>query len=100
PTAAPCYSTAFENLDASIHGDDYLSYILTDTVAECIDFCACRVGCQFANRKSHKYSYANTTMLTCAFYAGCHTAADATNTGGQSEPDGSLSSISSSSGYC
>ncbi|KAJ7292497.1 hypothetical protein C8J57DRAFT_1160729 [Mycena rebaudengoi] len=32
PTAAPCYSTAFENLEASIHGDDYLSYILTDTV--------------------------------------------------------------------
>jgi hypothetical protein len=32
PTAAPCFTTAFENLDASIHGDDYLSYILTDTV--------------------------------------------------------------------
>jgi len=101
PTAAPCYSTAFENLDASIHGDDYLSYILTDTVAECIDFCACRVGCQFANPYyDNNASPKNTTMLTCAFYAGCHTAADATNTGGQSEPDGSLSTISSSSGYC
>ncbi|KAJ7245925.1 hypothetical protein B0H12DRAFT_1187478 [Mycena haematopus] len=32
PTAAPCYTTAFENLNASIHADDYLSYILTDTV--------------------------------------------------------------------
>ncbi|KAJ7676976.1 hypothetical protein DFH06DRAFT_1122260 [Mycena polygramma] len=32
PTAPPCYTTAFENLDASIHADDYLSYILTDTV--------------------------------------------------------------------
>ncbi|KAJ6549868.1 hypothetical protein B0H19DRAFT_951741, partial [Mycena capillaripes] len=32
PTAPPCYTVAFENLNASIHGDDYLSYILTDTV--------------------------------------------------------------------
>ncbi|KAJ7169291.1 hypothetical protein C8R43DRAFT_876412 [Mycena crocata] len=31
-TVAPCYSVAFENLDGSIHGDDYLTYILTDTV--------------------------------------------------------------------
>ncbi|KAJ6583207.1 hypothetical protein B0H10DRAFT_1890208 [Mycena sp. CBHHK59/15] len=99
PTAAPCYSVAFQNLNASIHGNDYLSYILTDTVAECIDFCACRVGCAFAN-PYYDNNAKNTTMLTCAFYAGCHAAADATNTGGQTEPDGSLSSISSSSGYC
>ncbi|KAJ7100087.1 hypothetical protein B0H15DRAFT_507174 [Mycena belliarum] len=99
PTAAPCYTVAFEDLDASIHGDDYLSYILTDTVQECIDFCACRPGCVFANPYFDNNAK-NTTMLTCAFYAGCHTAADATNTGGQTEPDGSLSTISSSSGYC
>ncbi|KAJ7916050.1 hypothetical protein B0H13DRAFT_2451204 [Mycena leptocephala] len=100
PTAAPCFTTAFENLDASIHGDDYLSYILTDTVQECIDFCACRPdGCAFANPYFDNNAK-NTTMLTCAYYAGCHSAADATNTGGQTEPDGSLSTISSSSGYC
>ncbi|KAJ7131583.1 hypothetical protein C8R43DRAFT_1133795 [Mycena crocata] len=101
PTAAPCYSVAFENLDASIHGDDYLTFILTDTVDECIDFCACRVGCAFANPYyDNNASNKNTTMLTCAIYAGCHSAADATNTGGQTEPDGSLSTVSSSSGYC
>ncbi|KAJ7447643.1 hypothetical protein FB451DRAFT_777139 [Mycena latifolia] len=99
PTAAPCYTTVFENLDASIHGDDYLSYILTDTVEECIDFCACRTGCAFAN-PYYDNNAKNTTMLTCAFYAGCHTAADATNTGGQTQPDGSLSTVSSSSGFC
>ncbi|KAJ7164273.1 hypothetical protein C8R46DRAFT_1099164 [Mycena filopes] len=100
PTAAPCFTTAFENLNASIHADDYLSYILTDTVQECIDFCACRPGgCGFAN-PYYDNNAKNTTMLTCAYYAGCHSAADATNTGGQSEPNGGLSAISNSSGYC
>ncbi|KAJ6586330.1 hypothetical protein DFH09DRAFT_1359695 [Mycena vulgaris] len=99
PTAAPCYSVAFENLKASVHGDDYLSYILTDTVDECISFCACRPGCAFAN-PYYDNNAKNSTMLTCAFYAGCHTAADATNTGGQTQPDGSVSSVASSSGYC
>ncbi|KAJ7063739.1 hypothetical protein C8F01DRAFT_1251263 [Mycena amicta] len=100
PTAAPCFTTAFTNLNASIHGDDYLSYILTDTVQECIDFCACRPdGCGFAN-PYYDNNAKDTTMLTCAYYAGCHTAADATNFGGQSEPDGSLSTVSNSSGYC
>ncbi|KAJ7018704.1 hypothetical protein C8F04DRAFT_364793 [Mycena alexandri] len=100
PTAPPCYTVAFQNLNASIHGDDYLSYILTDTVEECIDFCSCRPGgCGFAN-PYYDNNAKNTTMLTCAYYAGCHTAADATNFGGQSEPDGSVSTVSNSSGYC
>ncbi|KAJ7164236.1 hypothetical protein C8R46DRAFT_1099037 [Mycena filopes] len=100
PTAPPCFTTAFENLNASIHADDYLSYILTDTVQECIDFCACRpAGCGFAN-PYYDNNAKNTTMLTCAYYVGCHSAADATNTGGQSEPNGGLSAITNSSGYC
>ncbi|KAJ6472690.1 hypothetical protein C8R47DRAFT_987754 [Mycena vitilis] len=32
PTAAVCFTLAFQGLNGSIHGDDYLSYILTDTV--------------------------------------------------------------------
>jgi len=100
PTAVTCYTTAFENLDASIQADDYLSYILTDTAEECIDFCSCHPsGCTFAN-SYYDNNAKNTTMLTCAYYASCHTAADATNFGGQREPDGSLSTISNSSGYC
>ncbi|KAJ7752384.1 ice-binding protein [Mycena metata] len=31
-SAAPCYTVAFENLDDSIVADDYLGFILTDTV--------------------------------------------------------------------
>ncbi|KAJ7192532.1 hypothetical protein GGX14DRAFT_528385 [Mycena pura] len=93
PPTAPCYTVAFQNLNASINGNDYISFILTDTVEECIDFCSgLHGGCGFANQ--------NTTMLTCAYYAGCHTAADATNFGGQSEPDGSLGTVSNSSAYC
>ncbi|KAJ7200650.1 hypothetical protein B0H12DRAFT_1036720 [Mycena haematopus] len=32
PTATPCFSVAFQNLNASIHGDDFLTFVLTDTV--------------------------------------------------------------------
>ncbi|KAJ7778731.1 hypothetical protein DFH07DRAFT_765943 [Mycena maculata] len=103
PTAPPSFTVEFTNLNASIQADDYLSYILTDTVQECIDFCAfcttCPNGCAFVNPYFDNNAK-NTTMLTCAYYAGCHNASDATNFGGQSEPDGSLDTISNSSGYC
>jgi len=99
PTAAPCFTVEFQNLNASIQGDDFLTFTLADTDQECIDLCACLPGgCAFVN--PHLDSTRNTTMLTCAFYAGCHTAADATNFGGQTQPDGSLSTVSSSSGFC
>jgi hypothetical protein len=32
PTAAACATVAFENLNASIHGDDFLTFTLTETV--------------------------------------------------------------------
>ncbi|KAJ6615048.1 hypothetical protein B0H10DRAFT_106951 [Mycena sp. CBHHK59/15] len=48
-TSTPCSSVAFENLAASIQGDDYLTYVLTDTVDECVSFCACQTGCAFVN---------------------------------------------------
>ncbi|KAJ7249633.1 hypothetical protein C8J57DRAFT_1356326 [Mycena rebaudengoi] len=53
PTAASaaCATVAFENLNASIQGGDFLTFTLTDTAEECIDFCACIPGCAFANRK-------------------------------------------------
>ncbi|KAJ7291460.1 hypothetical protein C8J57DRAFT_1458304 [Mycena rebaudengoi] len=105
PTAAPCYSTAFENLEASIHGDDYLTYILTDTVdAFALAGLAARSQTPITTitpRSRRIFLHMlNTTMLTCAIYAGCHTAADATNTGGQTEPDGGVSAVTNSSGYC
>ncbi|KAJ7216370.1 hypothetical protein GGX14DRAFT_441326 [Mycena pura] len=73
PTSASCATVAFQNLNASIEGGDFLTFTLTAT---------------------------NTTMLTCSIYGGCHTAADAINTGGQTLPDGSLSAITNSSGFC
>ncbi|KAJ7852117.1 hypothetical protein B0H13DRAFT_1904797 [Mycena leptocephala] len=39
-------------------------------------------------------SQINTTTLTCTYYAGCHSAADATKTGGQTEPNDKLCTIS------
>ena len=40
------------------------------------------------------------TQLTCSLYAGCHTVAEATNVGGQTQPDGSINFIRNSDGYC
>ncbi|KAJ7491371.1 hypothetical protein B0H11DRAFT_2277873 [Mycena galericulata] len=92
------YTVEFQNLNASIIGDDYLGYILTDTDQECIDFCFTIPSvCAFVN-PYHDNGEKNTTMLTCAYYSGCHTAADATNFGGQTDPDGSIGTISNSSG--
>ncbi|KAJ7835093.1 hypothetical protein B0H14DRAFT_3461577 [Mycena olivaceomarginata] len=79
-TGTSCFTTAIENLNASIEAGDFLTFILTDTAEA-----------NFDNAK-------NTTMLTCSIYAGCHTAAEAINTGGQTLPDGSLSTVTSSSG--
>ncbi|KAF7340545.1 Antifreeze protein [Mycena sanguinolenta] len=99
PTATPCFSVAFQGLNASIQASDFLTFTLTDTPEECIDFCACVPGgCAFAN--SYFDNDKNTTMLTCAIYASCHTAADATNTGGQSLPNGGLSTVVNSTGFC
>ena len=39
-------------------------------------------------------------LLTCALFSKCHTAADADNRGGQTQPDGSVDFIINSDGYC
>ncbi|KAJ6459820.1 hypothetical protein DFH09DRAFT_1012472 [Mycena vulgaris] len=97
--SAPCYTVAFENLDASIVADDYLGFTLTDTVEECI--CSCSGECTFVNAYHDNNAIGkNSTMLTCAHYAACHIAAEATNSGGQTGSDGSLETVSSSDGYC
>ncbi|KAJ7027799.1 hypothetical protein C8F04DRAFT_1008079 [Mycena alexandri] len=96
---ALCYTVAFENLDDSIVADDYLGFILTDTVEECI--CSCSGECTFVNAYHDNDAIEkNSTMLTCAYYAACHTAAEATNPGGQTGPDGGLGTVASSGGYC
>ncbi|KAJ7871311.1 hypothetical protein B0H13DRAFT_1039526 [Mycena leptocephala] len=97
--SAPCYTVAFADLDASIEADGYLGFTLTDTVEECI--CSCSGECTFVNAYHDNNAIGkNSTMLTCAFYDACHAAAEATNFGGQTGPDGSPGTISSSDGYC
>ncbi|KAJ6572849.1 hypothetical protein DFH09DRAFT_1032714 [Mycena vulgaris] len=97
---APCYTPAFENLDASIEANDFIGFILTDTVDECLT--SCTGDCNFVNvyHDNDASNKDDSTMLTCAFYASCHTAAEATNSGGQSSSDGGVTTISSSAGYC
>ncbi|KAJ7643861.1 hypothetical protein FB45DRAFT_282800 [Roridomyces roridus] len=98
PSSTTCFTTAFQNLNASIQAGDFMTFTLADTVDECVDFCACIDGCAFAN--FYFDNDKNTTQLTCAAYASCHTAAEATNFGGQSLPNGGFSAVSVSAGYC
>ncbi|KAJ7303446.1 hypothetical protein DFH08DRAFT_825904 [Mycena albidolilacea] len=97
PTAAACATVAFENLNASIHGDDFLTFTLTETVEANFDNAKCFLS---KERTINPAQTQNTTMLTCAVYAGCHTVADATNTGGQPLPGGGVSTVTKSSGFC
>ncbi|KAJ7136638.1 hypothetical protein C8R44DRAFT_360612 [Mycena epipterygia] len=101
PTAVPCSTVTFSNLNASIQADDYLTYTLTDNLDDCINFCACQASCGFVNFYFDNDAITkNSTMLTCALYAECHTAAEATNPGEQTGPDGNLGTITASSGHC
>jgi hypothetical protein len=38
--------------------------------------------------------------LTCSLYSKCHSSKDATNEGGQTQPDGSVNYIRNSDGWC
>ena len=40
------------------------------------------------------------TQLTCSLFSLCHDASDAINTGGQTQPDGSIDYIIESDGFC
>jgi hypothetical protein len=46
------------------------------------------------------YGKNGSPLLTCALFSYSHTAADADNRGGQSQPDGSVDYIIDSDGFC
>ena len=67
---------------------------------DCKAMCNEIEGCGFANSYYDVNSKDGSIKLTCSLYKGCHSAADATNTGGQTQPDGSVSYIAESYGWC
>ncbi|KAJ3931232.1 MAG: hypothetical protein NXY57DRAFT_1039351 [Lentinula lateritia] len=98
-TPTPTYVTVFSGLDASVQGSGYITYGLVDSVSDCETFCNTVSNCIFFNSYYDVNGKDVSPKLTCSLYSVVHTAADATNTGGQTEPDGSVDYISDSSGY-
>ncbi|KAJ3888205.1 hypothetical protein GG344DRAFT_68170 [Lentinula edodes] len=82
-TSTPSYYTIFSGLDGAIEGSGYLTYGLVDTVSAYHD----------VNGKN------GSPELTCSLYSELHTAAEAINKGGQTQPDGSLDYVTDSDGY-
>ncbi|KAK7444342.1 hypothetical protein VKT23_015354 [Stygiomarasmius scandens] len=90
---------AFGGLDGAIEADDYLTYGLVDTVDDCKLMCTYVDGCTFINTYHDVYGKDGSPLLTCALFSSIHGPDEATNKGGQTQPDGSVNFITDSAGY-
>ncbi|KAJ3984099.1 hypothetical protein F5890DRAFT_1388869, partial [Lentinula detonsa] len=99
PSTTPTYTTVFSGLTASIVGNTYITYGLVDTVADCQALCNTVSQCVFVNPYHDVNGQNGSPLLTCSLYASVYTAADATNYGGQYQPDGTYDYITDSDGY-
>ncbi|KAF9459347.1 hypothetical protein BDZ94DRAFT_1171838 [Collybia nuda] len=100
PPTSDGYTQTFANLTGATQAGDYMTYGLVDTIKDCKTMCNSVAGCKFANSYHDVNGKDGSTQLTCSLFATCHTASDATNTGGQTQPDGSIDYITSSDGWC
>ncbi|KAK7453410.1 hypothetical protein VKT23_011675 [Stygiomarasmius scandens] len=96
----PVFEVVFQNLTAAISAPGFLTFSLVDTVAECEAFCTTVEGCVFLNAFNDVHGKGNSTALTCSVYDACHNATEATNVGGQTEPDGTVNFIRNSTAEC
>ncbi|GLB44661.1 putative fruit-body specific protein a [Lyophyllum shimeji] len=102
PTPPPSdgYTQTFANLTGATQADGYQTFGLVDTIAQCKAMCDAVQGCKFVNTYHDVNGKGGSTQLTCALFDTCYDASTATNTGGQSQPDGSINFITNSDGYC
>ncbi|KIM41663.1 hypothetical protein M413DRAFT_71303 [Hebeloma cylindrosporum] len=94
------YTQTFSNLTGATQADDYMTYGLVDTVADCKTMCNTVQGCKFANSYHDVNGKDGSTQLTCSLFTSCHDASSADNYGGQTQPDGSIDFITNSDGWC
>ncbi|KAF9526070.1 hypothetical protein CPB83DRAFT_858613 [Crepidotus variabilis] len=94
------YTQTFHNLTGATQASDYITFGLVDTVADCKAMCNSVSGCGFANTYHDVNGKNGSPQLTCSLFTTCHGASDATNTGGQSQPDGTIDYITNSDGWC
>ncbi|KAF8826188.1 hypothetical protein HHX47_DHR6000603 [Lentinula edodes] len=98
-SATPSYYTVFSGLTGAISASGYLTYGLVDTVANCEAMCNKVSGCVFVNSYHDVNGKNGSPLLTCSLYSKVHTALQAKNYGGQTQPDGSVDYITNSDGY-
>ncbi|KAJ7588183.1 hypothetical protein C8J56DRAFT_1004475 [Mycena floridula] len=93
------WTQVFYGLEAAIQADDYITYGLTETVDDCKAMCLSVSGCTFINTYHDVNGKDGSPLLTCSLFSYSHSAADAINMGGQSQPDGSMDYITDSEGW-
>ncbi|KAK0499831.1 hypothetical protein EDD18DRAFT_864693 [Armillaria luteobubalina] len=93
------YTKVFSNYTGAVEGSDYLTYGLVDTVDDCKDMCDSVDGCVFINPYHDVNGKGGSPLLTCSLFSKYHNITDATNLGGQTQPDGSIDYITDSEGY-
>ncbi|KAJ3745822.1 hypothetical protein DFH05DRAFT_1056192 [Lentinula detonsa] len=98
-SSSPSYYTVFSGRTGAIQGSGYLTYGLVDSVADCQTMCNKVSGCVFVNSYHDVNGKNGSPLLTCSLYSIVHSAAEATNYGGQRQPDGSYDYITDSAGY-
>ncbi|KAJ7584307.1 hypothetical protein C8J56DRAFT_950620 [Mycena floridula] len=94
------WTQVFYNLTAAVQADDFQTFGLVETVDDCKAMCLSVSGCTFFNTYHDVNGKDGSPLLTCSLFSSCHTAADADNAGGQSQPDGSIDFITDSEGWC
>jgi len=94
------YYQTFSNITGATQADDFQTFGLVDTVAQCKAMCNSVAGCNFVNSYHDVNGKGGSTQLTCSLFTKCHDASTADNRGGQSQPDGSIDFIINSDGYC
>ncbi|KAF8998243.1 hypothetical protein BDQ17DRAFT_1362265 [Cyathus striatus] len=102
PTPPPSdgYQQTFSNLTGATEASDFLTFGLVDTIDDCKAMCNSVSGCNFINTYHDVNGKDGSPDLTCSLYSTCHNSSDAINTGGQTQPDGSVDFIIDSDGFC
>lgn len=100
PPLSDGYRQIFSNLTGATQARDYLTFGLVDTIDLCKAMCNSVSGCKFVNTYHDVNGKGGSTQLSCSLFSQCHNSSDATNLGGQTQPNGSVDFITNSDGWC
>ncbi|KAJ7602452.1 hypothetical protein DFH06DRAFT_951418, partial [Mycena polygramma] len=79
---------------------DYLTFGFTDTVDDCAALCDTVETCVSFNLYHDVNGKDGSDLLTCALFGSYVTPDQATNCGGQVQPDGTIDELTDSDAFC